>query len=391
MAATAAATVRPVIFLGLAIQGVPLPDTATIAQLLVPSYIAVGVAVLAARMVYRLGRRLSEARQMGSYRLIEKLGEGGMGEVWRADHEMLARPAAVKLVRKDVTESEAGAIQVQRFQREVQATAQLRSVHTIDVYDYGITDDGTFYYVMEFLDGLDLHELVSTYGPMPAPRVIPILRQACHSLAEAHEQGLIHRDIKPANIFLCRYGREVDVVKVLDFGLVKRGNGPGDRDPGLTAAGVFYGTPAYASPEMARGTLEDVNVGTDLYSLGCVAFWLLTGRLVFEADHPTGMLIKHATEKPQPPSRYARYEVPLALDQLILDCLEKDETARVPSADVMDARLAEIQPATPWSRDQARQWWENYLPTELAPEPLGVPQAACRPAAKSPAEAIVGG
>ena len=271
-ASTLAASAMPAMLIISASRGIPTLDSATLAQIIVPNYLCVGIAVLASHVLYGLGRNVAEARRMGSYQLDEKIGEGGMGEVWKASHLLLARPAAIKLVRSDLTADPAT---LERFEREVQATAQLRSQHTIAVYDYGVTPDGVFYYVMELLDGFDLEGLIPGNGPLHPSRVIRIMKQACHSLAEAHEHGLIHRDIKPANMFLCRYGREVDFTKVLDFGLVKHSDRSGEQDLMLTKVGSFTGTPTYASPEMAEGQGR-VDHRTDIYSLGCVGFWLLT-------------------------------------------------------------------------------------------------------------------
>jgi serine/threonine-protein kinase len=228
---------------------------------------------------------------------------------------------------------------------------------------------------MELLDGIDLERLVRKEGPLPVPRVIHILRQVCHSLAEAHQHGMIHRDVKPANIFLCRYGRDVDFIKLLDFGLVKQ-SGSAAPDMGLTRIGGFAGTPAYASPEMIRGA-EKLDCRADIYALGCVAFWLLTGTVVFEASTALEMLMKHATEPPEPPSRLAEQLIPQELDRLVLQCLEKRPEARIASAEELDLRLAEIAEVCPWSTAEARRWWElrgkNYSigsvePADALPE-----------------------
>jgi serine/threonine protein kinase len=216
-----------------------------------------------------------------------------MGEVWRATHRFLARPAAIKLIQPemlgDVTQAPAQLL-VQRFRREAHAAAMLRSPHTIQLYDFGVASDGTFYYVMELLNGMDLQTLVSEHGPLPPARAIHILAQVCESLAEAHERGLVHRDIKPANIQICRMGRECDFVKVLDFGLAKS-EMPSMAEPGLTAPNIVAGTPAYLSPETALG--EAVDHRTDVYSCGCVAYWMLTGRQVFQAQNAMQMIAHH--------------------------------------------------------------------------------------------------
>ena len=360
IASLAAATTTPVLYaVG---QSSGAPPLGNVVPMLVSNYICVGIAIVGHRVVFGLGTDLGNALRMGSYQLVEKLGEGGMGEVWKAEHHMLARPAAIKLlnrVPRRVSTGGSGPEQV-RLEREVQATAQLRSPHTVDVYDYGLTDDGRFYYVMELLDGLDLEQLVGRHGPMPAERAVHVLRQVCHSLAEAHAHGLVHRDVKPANIILCRYGQDEDFVKVLDFGLVKRTGELARGDAKLTEAGGFAGTPAYGSPESAGGEGEEADPRSDLYSLGCVANWLLTGRTVFEASSPMLMLVQHLHHDPEPPSKLAEFPVPPALDQLVLDCLAKDPAKRPSSAEQVSARLSAIELDTPWSAERARQWWAQH-------------------------------
>ncbi len=327
-------------------------------QLMIPVILAVLIAYVSARRVYGLSIDLSEARRLGSYHLTDKLGEGGMGEVWKAEHDLLKRPAVVKLIRP----SSAGAVPMEmlleRFEREVQATAELRSPHTVEVYDYGRTADGTFYYVMEFLDGMDLDKLVHNYGPQRVERVLHILRQACHSLGEAHESGLVHRDIKPANILLCRYGRDVDHVKVLDFGMVKQVM---EDSAGLTQVGTFAGTASFAAPEVAQGLLDQIDARADIYALGCVAFWLLTARMVFEGETAMKVLVKHIHDEPPPPSRFAE-AVPNELDRLVLDCLAKERDARIGSTDELVERLAEIPCSSPWTHERAKEWWAYHKP-----------------------------
>jgi serine/threonine-protein kinase len=382
VAALAAASATPVLyFIGVANGGPPLGSGGIVAYI-VPNYICVGIAVVASRVVYRMGSDISRARQMGSYQLVEKLGEGGMGEVWKAEHRMLARPAAIKLIRDDAPGSGSGRTtggNLQRFEREVQATSQLRSPHTVEVYDYGLTADRTFYYVMELLDGVSLEDLVKQQGPIPAARAVHVLSQACRSLAEAHVRDLVHRDIKPANVFICRYGLEYDFVKVLDFGLVKHaGTGPSG-EVKLTEVGAFAGTPAYVSPESAMG--EEVDGRTDIYSLGCVAYWLLTARTVFEAATPMQMLIKHVNDEPEPPSRRTELPIPGELDELILECLQKDKTRRPHSAEDLMRRLDTIRIDEAWTEGRARGWWDRHRPqsaqtrASLSREPLR-PQVA---------------
>jgi serine/threonine-protein kinase len=262
-----------------------------------PYLLVVLMAYVGARVLYALGNEVRRARELGSYRLLERLGEGGMGEVWRARHRLLARPAAVKLIRPGAGPSLAGSEAASRFEKEAQAIASLRSPHTINLFDFGIADDGTFYYVMELLDGLDTERMVNRFGPMPAARVIHVIRQVCHSLPEAESISLVHRDIKPANIFLCRYGEDYDFVKVLDFGIVKAIHSPGSSEDvptlGVTMENVVRGTPAFIAPEQAVGD-QPVDHRADIYGIGCLAYWLLTGQLVFTGKTPMQLLMQHA-------------------------------------------------------------------------------------------------
>lgn len=359
LASFAAASTTPLLYgLGRAMGGPPLGN---VSQLFIANYICAAVGVIASRLVLDLGRDLGTALRMGSYQLVEKLGHGGMGEVWKAEHRMLARPAAIKLVStRSGSGSSGSSPEAQRLEREVQATAQLRSPHTVEVYDYGLTEDGRFYYVMELLDGMDLEQLVARHGPMPAERVAHVLGQICHSLAEAHETGLVHRDIKPANVFLCRYGRDLDFVKVLDFGLVRRSGELSKSDARLTEAGAFAGTPAYGSPESAEGGSAAVDARSDIYSLGCVAYWLLTGRTVFQATSPMLMLVQHLHTEPEPPSRAAPGAVPPALDELVMSCLKKQPADRPGSVDEVAERLGRIRFDEPWSAERARAWWAAW-------------------------------
>jgi serine/threonine-protein kinase len=236
----------------------------------------------------------------------------------------------------------------------------MRCPHTIELYDFGVTADGAFYYVMELLDGFDLETLVTTHGPLPAPRAVPLLRQLCHSLAEAHERRLIHRDIKPANVFVCRYGREVDWVKVLDFGLVKRERGAERRggDLKLTAEDAIGGTPAFMAPEQVLG--RPVDGRTDLYAVGCLAYWMLTGCLVFEGANALETMMHHTSTPPTPPSRRAELPIPQELERIVLDCLAKEPGDRPATADVLSRRLAAVPLSDAWTEDRARAWWERY-------------------------------
>jgi eukaryotic-like serine/threonine-protein kinase len=351
--------IAPALGIGRFIQIFVLPYAATIAL----SYVA-------ARVVHHLGVEVRRAHDLGSYRLEVLLGRGGMGEVWRASHRMLARPAAIKLIRRDTLARDPAmaATAVDRFEREAQVIASLQSPHTVALYDFGVTDDGSLYYVMELLEGVNLETLVRKFGPLPPERVVYLLRQACSSLAEAHHRGLVHRDIKPANIYLCQRGMEHDVVKVLDFGIVKKA--VTDDEPAvrqLTRANDIAGTPEYMAPEIAMGTAS-VDGRADLYALGCVAFWLLTGRPVFEEATPMAAIIAHVQRQPIPPSTTTEFELPAALDQVVLDCLAKDPEARPADADALSTRLAAISFARPWTEQRAVRWWDAYRPSSA---PLG--------------------
>ncbi len=325
---------------------------------------AVVFAYMGARVIYRLGREVAAARELGSYRLEERLGQGGMGEVWRAQHRMLARPAAIKVIRPALaTEQGRGAppdLQ-HRFEREAQAIARLRSPHTVNLFDFGLANNGDFYYAMELLDGLDADRLVRRFGPVPAERAIYLLRQVCHSLSEAESCGLVHRDIKPANIFLCRYGEDCDFVKVLDFGLVKAFDDHGDAGQTLTREHTVHGTPAFIAPEQALGRSK-LDGRVDIYATGCVAYWLLTGQLVFTADTSMALLMHHVHTPPPAPSSRAEQAIPPELDQLVLSCLAKNPTERPQSARELSTRLGEVNGAGLWTEQQAHKWWSKHQP-----------------------------
>jgi serine/threonine-protein kinase len=326
-----------------------------------PSYLLLGVAVVISSVVTRLGRQVAKEREMGSYRLGELLGRGGMGAVYKAFHRMLARPAAIKLIHPEVLAAQdrnSVGLAVARFRREAEAAAQLRSPHTVELYDFGETEDGTLYFVMELLEGMDLETLVRREGPLPQERVIHILRQVCESLEEAHASGLIHRDIKPANIHVGRVGLRHDFVKVLDFGLVKSVL-PSSDDSMATAAGLTPGTPAYMAPELAMG--EKCDGRADLYALGCVAYFLLTGQLVFDAGSGLQMIAKHIQETPVAPSQRTELEVSPELDRVVLSCLAKSPDDRPESAAELDRLLGEIE-IEPWSEEAATRWWRTHQP-----------------------------
>ena len=333
-----------------------------------PNYICAFLVVIPVKIIHGLGQQVRRARELGSYRLEEPLGKGGMGEVFRATHQMLARPAAVKLIRPELLGSsshDAARVIVERFRREAEAAASLRSPHTISLYDFGVANDGTFFLVMELLDGLDLETLVKRFGPLPPERVVQILRQACESLEEAHTRGLVHRDIKPSNIFTCRLGLAVDFVKVLDFGLVKT-VGAGREATLLTAADSTTGTPAYIAPEVIRGDrVPDHRV--DIYTLGCVGYWLLTGRLVFEAPNAIQLMYQHANATPVPPSQRSELDIPPELDSLILACLAKHPEDRPQTAGEFARRLTAAVTGV-WTEEQAQRWWDRHHPESARAE-----------------------
>jgi eukaryotic-like serine/threonine-protein kinase len=328
---------------------------------LVVFFIAAWTPFISTRL-HQMQQELSRTQDLGSYKLEALLGRGGMGEVWRASHKLLRRDAAVKLVHPSfLTEPDSpGWRQIhRRFELEAQAMASLRSPHTVALYDFGRSDDGSLYYVMELLDGLDAETLVEHYGPQPAGRVISILRQACESLEEAHAAGMVHRDVKPGNMFICRMGKRADFVKLLDFGLVKALYNYGESR--LTAQAERLGTPAFMAPEQARGE-EDIDSRADIYSLGCVAYYLLTGSLVFRASSPLSMALAHIGQKPEPPSRQAELPIPPSLERVVLSCLEKKREDRPQTAPELDALLAACADVPEWIQADARRWWLLHHP-----------------------------
>jgi serine/threonine protein kinase len=326
------------------------------------SLAAAAFTVITVRVIYGLGREIADARKIGAYVLVEKLGHGGMGEVWRAKHGALVRPAAIKLMRPRTLEGgspvDPGQL-TRRFQQEAQATAMLKSPHTVAVYDFGETSDGVLYYVMELLNGLDLETLVQNFGPQPAERVVHFLRHAAASLAEAHATGLVHRDVKPANLFASVMGLELDFLKVLDFGLVRRIA----IDPNLTAENGVWGTPAYIAPESAAFGRYDAR--SDIYSLGAVAYWLLTGKTVFEAPSGNAMIAAQIRDIPVPPSLRTELAIPPELEAVIMACLAKDPDQRPQDAEQLSRMLAAVK-LPEWTPRRAETWWRAHHPEVLA-------------------------
>ncbi len=328
-----------------------LPTGAVVTQAILWATFTVVLATLISSVTFHLRRSIARARRLGQYTLLEKIGEGGMGVVWRAEHEMLRRPTAIKLLPP----ASAGEQNLKRFEREAQLTARLTSPHTVSVYDYGRTPEGAFYYVMEYLDGLDLESLVREAGPLPPGRVVHILRQVCEALAEAHAVGLVHRDIKPANILLSEVGGIPDFAKVVDFGLVK--DMTGSADARLTREDVVPGTPQYLAPETIRdGSSSDPR--SDLYALGAVAYYLLTATPVFDG-RPVAVIQSHLNAPPEPPSERLGRPLPPKLEALVLDCLEKDPTLRPETARALADRLDACDDVEPWDAEAARRWWRG--------------------------------
>ena len=315
--------------------------------------IAVAVATVTSRVIYGLHKKVREARQLGQYTLLQKLGEGGMGEVYRARHAMLRRPTAVKLLPP----GKAGEAGLLRFEREVQLTSILTHPNTVSIFDYGRTPDGIFYYAMEYLPGVNLDDLVREHGPQLPARVVRILRQLCGALTEAHGIGLSHRDIKPANISLCERGGVADVAKVVDFGLVR--DLQAANDVALTSDSAIAGTPLYLSPEAITAP-EKIDARSDLYSLGAVAYYLLTARHVFEGRNIVEVCSQHLRSQPLRPSKALGRSLPGKLEDAVLSCLEKDPIRRPQSARELDERLAACSDLGSWSEEDARAWWRQH-------------------------------
>jgi eukaryotic-like serine/threonine-protein kinase len=331
--------------------------------------LAVLLAALGSEVIYGLRKQVRDAQHLGQYTLEEKIGQGGMGEVYRARHAMLRRPTALKILRPE----SAGRLMLARFEREVQLTSQLTHPNTVAIFDYGRSPDGVFYYVMEYLDGVDLEALVRAHGPQPAARVIHILQQVCGALAEAHERRLVHRDIKPANVFLCERGDVADVVKVLDFGLVKDIEQSGELSAELVA-----GTPSYIAPEVITAP-EEVGPASDLYAVGGLGYFLLTGQVVFPATSILEMCVHHVKTTPVPPRERTDNPIPQALEDLLLQCLLKEPEHRPRSARALRESLLALPEAATWTEKEARAWWEatgRARAARDAPHPPVDPRAA---------------
>ncbi|WP_372370307.1 protein kinase [Candidatus Uabimicrobium sp. HlEnr_7] len=296
---------------------------------------------------------LAPGIRIDNYRLIEKIGQGGMGEVWRAKHHALVRPVVIKRIQEELQDKNASII-LKRFEREAQTIARLQSPHTITLYDYGIDQSNSIYYAMEMLYGLDLDQLVLNHGSISPQRAVYILSQVCLSLMEAHSNGIIHRDIKPSNIFLCKLGWQFDFIKVLDFGIVKKV----DENSNLTGE-YIVGSPLFMAPELAYG--KEIDESIDVYSFGCVAYHLLAGRHVFTGNNPMYIIQRHVNDIPEPISQFCNDEIPKDLENLIMQCLQKKAEKR-PSIHQVKQRLSEISFVSPWTCTDAQQWWERQLP-----------------------------
>ena len=312
--------------------------------------LAVVLSTTISRVIYGLRRTISEARRLGPYTLVTKIGEGGMGAVYRAQHALLKRPTAVKILPPE----RAGEMDLARFEREVQMTSLLTSPHTVSIYDYGRTPDGLFYYAMEYLDGIDLNELVRRDGPMHPGRVVRVLRQVCDALGEAHRAGLIHRDVKPANILLTERGGRSDHAKVVDFGLVKSVSGGAG---GKTADDIVLGTPYYMAPETLRAP-DRIDARSDLYGLGATAYFLLTGKPVFEGPS-ADVFASLLRDDPIPPSQRLGRPLPAALEALVLATLAKSPDERPESVEAFEAALAACDGVPPWTDADAAAWWRS--------------------------------
>jgi hypothetical protein len=312
---------------------------------------AVTIATLASYTIYGLRREVQKARVLGQYTLESKIGEGGMGAVWRASHALLRRPTAVKLLPPEAMSDAA----IRRFEREVQLTARLTHPNTVAIYDYGRTRDGIFYYAMELIEGTDLERLVLSHGPQPAERVAHLLSQVCGALGEAHDLGLVHRDVKPANVLIAMRSHEHEFSKLVDFGLVKsvKAEKP---ELGLTATNALTGTPLYLSPEAIQDP-DSVEARSDLYALGAVAWYLLTGRPVFEGRTVVEVCALHLHEKPRRPSEVTSAEIPAELDAIVLSCLEKKPEARPADARALRTLLEGTGLAAKWTQSRAADWW----------------------------------
>lgn len=368
MAAILSAAMWPAAYyLNLNLHGyTPLPWN-RLAIWIIPNFVLAGWMYLINARLFAMQWKQVKAEELGSYQLDYLIGKGGMGEVWRAKHKLLARDAAIKLIRPDVlagVNARQENMMRKRFEREARATASLMSPHTVALFDFGRTKDNLYYYVMELLDGIDLQTLVDRYGPLHPGRVLNIVSQACESLEEAHRAGLVHRDIKPKNLVLAKLGLQYDFLKVLDFGLVKTNANNPDASL-MTLDGTATGTPAYLAPEIALGESQ-VDGRADLYSLGCVAYFLLTGQLVFQETNPTALALAHVQKTPIPVQDRTEMPIPKGLAEIVMQLLEKRPEQRIRSAQDLSRRLRQLTDVPSWCPDAAADWWQTNLPETVA-------------------------
>ena len=341
-----------------------------------------GVSVVVSRSLYRLQRSAHDARRLGNYVIEKELGSGGMGKVYVARHALICRPTAVKvLTTPDGGDATAG---LARFEREVRLSASLTHPNTITIFDFGRTADDTFYYAMEYLEGLDLQRMVESFGPLPEERVAYLLRQVCGSLGEAHARGIIHRDVKPSNIFVTQRGGLRDFVKVLDFGLARRVREDGDT--GLTKTGMVFGTPRYIAPESVAGQ-QRTDARSDLYNVGGVTYWMLTGRPLFSSSSSIDLIIDHVKTIPDPPSAVSELPISPEVDAIVMKLLAKEPDERYQTAEEVVEALRRVPLRRSWDQTRAREWWDLHAP-DLVPvsaPPRTAPEAALRPEAIAPA------
>ncbi|TNF73082.1 MAG: serine/threonine protein kinase [Acidobacteria bacterium] len=342
-----------------AIPGEPWTLNGGVAEGTATIAIAGAVSILLTKTLYNFPTQPAEQKHFGPYEVRGELRRGGMGQVFFGYHTLLQRPAAIKVMRPTGDENSETALA--RFEREVRLCSLLSHPNTVTIFDFGRTEEDTFYYAMEFLAGGDLQRVVEKYGPLPPGRVVHILLQVCGSLAEAHSKGIIHRDIKPSNIFLSHRGGVYDFVKVLDFGLAKRLSP--DETAGLTKSGIVFGTPRYIAPEGVHGS-NHVDGRADIYNLGAVAYWMLAGRPVFDSGSAMEVLIDHVKTPPLPFAETSEVPVPKELEEIVMKCLEKDPADRFQSAVDLAEAIASSSAAGSWSQRQALDWWELHKPGE---------------------------
>lgn len=351
----AAAILFPVAFIPFAIMWTTMSDRLAVAMEFEPlPLVAAMLAVVGTHVINANRQAAYNTRRFGQYRLKEKLGGGGMGEVYRAEHLLLKRRCVIKLIRSELSKDPAA---VARFEREVQAMATLTHWNTVEIFDFGLTDDGIFYYVMEYLPGQSLEDLVRQHGALPPERAVHFLRQTCSALHEAHQLGLVHRDLKPANLFAAKLGGLHDVTKLLDFGLVRQMMAEHSQSPSVTQEGSFSGSPLFMPPEQFV-SYSEVDARADIYALGCVAYFLLTGSPPFDGRNPVEVILNHTSKAVTPPSNILS-TIPADLERIVLRCLEKNPDHRFQDVASLEQALAACECAGKWTASMAEQWWRT--------------------------------